>query len=102
MTSDNYELYWEASFERSLVRVGLTMEVFERLAENGVARLLHFDPFEPKSTFEIVGTNHRYVHTRYRFPDLPAMLIAYHVDPISRIVTVKGVEAVWDEDLAVP
>jgi hypothetical protein len=94
-----YEIYWEPTFERSLIRIGLTLEIFERLGRDGVAALLHADPFEAKSTFGLAGTDHRYVHTRYRSPDLPAMLVAYAVDTVTRTVTIKGAEAVWEEDL---
>ena len=94
-----YEIYWDDTFERSLAAMGLTLEIFENLARDGVAALLHADPFEPKSTFELAGTGHRYMNTRYRFQDLPAMLIGYAVDPVKRIVTIKGAKKIWDEDL---
>lgn len=96
-----YAPLWEDGFERSLIRMGLTLQMFENLGgKRGVSTLLETDPFEPKSTFEISGTDHRYLWTRIPFPDLPAMLIAYSVDPLTREIRVKGAEAVWEEDLA--
>jgi hypothetical protein len=94
-----WEIYWESTFERSLAAMGLTLEIFERLGNDGVASLLHANPFESRSTFELAGTGHRYLFTRFRFPDLPAMAIAYAVEPETRTVTIKGAKKVWDEDL---
>jgi hypothetical protein len=94
-----YEVYWEPTFERSLARMHLTLEIFERLAKFGVNLLLESEPYEAKSTYEMPGTGHRYLATKHAFGDLPAMLIAYEVSPTSRTVTVKGAEPVWDEDL---
>jgi hypothetical protein len=102
VASDNYEIFWEPTFELSLTRIGLSLEMFERLGRDGVALLLGHDPFESKSTFEISGTGHRYVSTRFRWPDLPAMLIAYIADPVARVVTIKGAEQIWDDDELVP
>ena len=99
VTGQIYDVYWEPTFERSLARMNLTLEIFERLAKMGVDYLLQTDPFEVKSTYEMAGTGHRYLQTRERFQDLPAMLIAYEVDTITRTVTVKGVEPVWESDL---
>lgn len=93
---DDYEIYWEPTFERSLGAMGLTFEQFDRLGKFGVDFLLQRDPFEPESTFELSGTGHRYLHTKFRFPDLPAMVIAYEVR--NRTVTVKGAVPVSEGD----
>jgi hypothetical protein len=83
--------------------MGLNMRIFESLGgKKGVSFLLENDPYEKKSTFEIADTDHRYLRTKDRFPDLPAMLIAYTVDPRSHEVTVKGAEPDWDDDDVVP
>jgi hypothetical protein len=80
--------------------MGITWETFDRLGRFGVDFLLQQAPFENEATFEIEGTDHRYIHTRYRFPDLPAMLIAYSVS--GNAVSIKGAEPVWDSDLFDP
>jgi hypothetical protein len=92
-----FEVYWEDGFRKSLERLGITWETFDALGKFGVDFLLQTDPFEPDATFQIPGTGHRYLHTRFRFPDLPAMLIAYEVN--EQTVTVKGAESIWDSDL---
>ena len=97
-----YEIYWDPGFEQSLKRIGLTWQVFDRLGKFASDFVLQQNPFEPKATFDLIGTGHRYLQTRYRFPDLPAMLIAYEVDQMTRTVTIKGAEDVWDEDLYDP
>jgi voltage-gated potassium channel Kch len=94
-----YEIFWNSGFEASLVRIGITFEVFERLGRFGVCHLLQTDPYEQKSTFTLDGTASRYLHTRFRFPDLPAMVIAYDVNDATRTVTVLGAEEVWQDDL---
>jgi hypothetical protein len=99
MTDPLYEIYWEPGFEQSLARMGLTMQEFDRLGRFGVDFLLHNAPYEEKSTFELEGSGSRYLHTRYRFPDLPAMVIAYRIDDAARQVTVQGAEPVWQDDL---
>jgi hypothetical protein len=96
-----YEVYWDDGFHRSLVRLHLTWQIFDSLGKFGVDFVLHNNPFEQKSTFELASTGHRYLRTKDRVPDLPPMLIAYEVDTISRTVTVKGAESVW-EDYLVP
>lgn len=101
MATRPYEIFWDPGFERSLIRLGISWEIFDRLGKFGVDFVLHGDPFEPDSTFEITGTGHRYLRTKHRVPDLPAMLIAYEVDAITRTVTVKGAESAWEDDLFV-
>lgn len=98
-----YAPTWDPGFERSLIRMGLNFRQFEGLGgKKGVSFLLETDPFEEKSTFEIAGTGHRYLRTKFRVPDLPAMLIAYEIDTISRSVTVKGAEPEWEDYLVPP
>jgi hypothetical protein len=94
-----WEIYWDPGFEKSLERMGISWQIFDRLGRFGVDFLLHRDPLEDKSTFSLEGTNSRYLHTRYRFPDLPAMVIAYEVDVAKGHVTIQGAEAVWSDDL---
>lgn len=102
MAGPPYEIYWDPGFERSLARMRMTWDTFDRLGKYGVDFLLQTDPFESQATFELSGTGHRYLQTRFRFPDLPAMLIAFEVDPTTRTVTVKGAEPIWDSDLFDP
>ena len=92
-----WEIYWEHSFERSLAAMGLTLEIFEKLGRDGLAALVHADPYEAKSTFELVGS-YRYMNSRERFPDLPPMLIAYRVDDGERTVFITGAKKIWDDD----
>ena len=101
MASDQpiWEIYWDPGFALSLKRMGITWEMFDRLGRFGVDFLLHKDPCEPEATFTLGGTNSRYLHTRYRFPDLPAMVIAYVLDYPARTVTIQGAEPVWQDDL---
>src|SRR5947209_17093341 len=99
MTREPYDIYWGPGFAESLARMGITWETFDRLGRYGVDFLLHRNPYEPKSTFELPGTTSRYMHTRFRFPDLPAMAIAYVVDDAARTVTIQGAEPVWQDDL---
>jgi len=83
--------------------MNLTLEMFEKLGGKlGVDFLLEVDPYEKDATFELSGTGHRYLRTRDRFPDLPAMLVAYEVDPRARVVTIKGAERAWEDDLVPP
>jgi hypothetical protein len=96
----DWTIYWDPMFEASLGRLGLTLEIFERLGQFAVDFVLHRDPFEARSTFSLAGTDHRYMWTYHRSPDLPSMLVAYTVDPLARSVTLVGVEGVWDADLA--
>lgn len=94
-----WEIYWEPGFEESLVRLGLTWEIFDRLGRFAVDLLLHNDPYEGESTFALGGTDSRFLHTRYRAPDLPQMVIAYLVDDDARRISVQGAEDVWSDDL---
>ena len=94
-----FEIYWEPGFAQSLARIGIAWETFDRLGRYAVDFLLQTDPLESKSTFDLGETNHRYLSTRFRFPDLPAMLIAFEVDEAAHSVTVNGAEPVWDSDL---
>lgn len=93
-----WEIFWEPGFEQSLKRMGITWEMFDKLGKFGVDYLLHSDPYEEKSTFALEGTPNRYLHTRYRFPDLPAMVITFLVDDWNRTVTIQGAEPVWQDD----
>lgn len=80
--------------------MGLNYRQFDALGgKKGVSFLLESDPFETKSTFEIPETGHRYLRTKFRVPDLPAMLIAYEVNPLTLSVTVKGAEPEWEDYL---
>jgi len=99
MASRVYDIYWDPGFERSLIRLEITWEIFDRLGKYAVDFVLQNDPFEAKSTFEVAGTGHRYLRTKHRVPDIPAMLIAYEVDTLTRTVTVKGAESAWEDDL---
>jgi hypothetical protein len=101
MAVSPYEIYWDAGFEASLNRMNISWETFDRLGRFGVDFLLHADPFEAQATFGLVG-DIRYLRTRFRFPDLPAMLIAYEVNEETRTVTIKGAEPVWSADLFYP
>jgi hypothetical protein len=101
--SNYYAPTWDPGFERSLIRMGLNIQIFEALGgKKGVSFLLETDPFEAESTFELAGTGYRYLRTKFRFPDLPSMLIAYEVEPTIRAITVKGAEPVWEDDLVPP
>jgi len=94
-----WEIYWEPGFQESLERLGLTWEIFDRLGQFAVDFLLHADPYEEKSTFALGGTLSRYLQTRFRAPDLPAMVIAYLVDDEAREIRIQGAEDVWSDDL---
>lgn len=100
MTTDRlWEIYWDPGFEESLKRIGLTWEIFDRLSRFALDFLLHRNPYEEKSTFALEGTPSRYLQTRFRAPDLPAMVIAYLVDDETRVITIQGAEEVWSDDL---
>jgi len=76
----------------------ITWGQFDRLGRFGVDFLLHLNPYEPDSTFPLEGTESRVLHTRFQFPDLPAMAISYVTDDASRTVTVQGAEPIWQDD----
>jgi hypothetical protein len=99
MSDPPWEIYWEDGFGESLRLMGITWETFDRLGRFGVDFLLHRNPYEEQATFALGGTESRYLQTRYRFPDLPAMVIAYRVDDEARAVTVESAEEVWQDDL---
>lgn len=93
-----WEIFWEPGFEESLNRMGIPWETFDRLGRFGVDFLLQRDPYEPEATFTLGGTKNRYLHTRFQFPDLPAMVITYTTDYQARTVTIQGAEPVWQDD----
>jgi hypothetical protein len=93
-----WEIFWDPGFETSLKRLEITWEIFDRLGRFGVDFLLQRDPYEPEATFTLGGSTSRYLHTRFVFPDLPAMVIVYAVNYAARTVTIQGAEAVWQDD----
>jgi hypothetical protein len=97
-TGPTWEIFWDPGFETSLKRIGIPWETFDRLGKFGVDFVLHRDPFEPEATFTLGGTENRYLHTRYMFPDLPAMVISFVTDYPARTITILGAEPVWQDD----
>jgi hypothetical protein len=95
---DHFDVVYEPSFERSLARIGLSLRVFESLCQHGIDLVLARNPYDEQGTRPIPGTDHRYLHTKDGFPDLPELLIAYEVDPINHQVRVIGAEPISGAD----
>jgi hypothetical protein len=99
MTPEGYDVIWDEGFVRSLIRLRLTWRQWETLGgKKGIDDFLGQKPYEEEGTEEMPDTDARFCGTKDKAPDLPELLIAYRVDPLTHEVHVIGANPFWGED----
>ena len=103
MAGGAYTVEYEDGWYASLARLHISIKVFENLVKHKLDTFLALDPYDEGSTRHVPGTAHRQLVTEYEFGDIPAMLVAYRVEPIERKIYVTGaVRDYSDADLFPP